>query len=176
MTFFKDDLKNVRAFIFDVDGVLSKDVSPLNAQGDPVRTSSIKDGFAIKNAIDFGYPVAIISGGFLERVRLRYERLGVRFFYGNVADKTRALSDFIEKTGIERENILFMGDDLVDYNIMLQIGFPVCPNDAVAEIKAISRFISPKNGGEGCVRDVIEQTLRSQNKWFTKEMLTKKAF
>jgi|SRR5690554_4411208 len=174
--FIKENLKKIKAFVFDVDGVLSKDVSPLNEQGDPVRTSSIKDGFAIKNAIDFGFPVAIISGGFLERVKLRYERLGVKYFYGSVADKTVALSDFLLQTGISLEHVLYMGDDLVDYNVMLQVGFATCPNDAVPEIKAISGYISSKIGGEGCVRDIIEQTLRSQNKWFTKDMLTKKAF
>ncbi len=176
MTFFKDDLKNVRAFAFDVDGVLSKDVSPLNENGESVRTANIKDGFAIKNALDFGYPIAVISGSFSERIRLRYEKLGVSFFYSNVADKTEAMADFLLKTGMEKENVLFMGDDLVDYKVMLQVGFPVCPMDAVAEIKAISRYISPKNGGEGCVRDVIEQTLKVQNKWFTEEMLTKRAY
>ena len=176
MTFFKEDLKNIKAFVFDLDGVLSKDVSPLNEKGEPVRTANVKDGFALKNAIDFGYPVAVITGSFIEHVRFRYERLGVEYFYANVPDKTEALSDFLSKTGIDKENVLFMGDDLVDYKVMQLVGFPVCPQDAVTEIKEISKYISPKNGGEGCVRDVIEQTLRVQNKWFTEEMLTKKAF
>ncbi len=175
MTFFKDDLKKIKAFVFDLDGVLSKDVSPLNEQGEPIRTANVKDGFAIKNAIDFGYPVAVITGSFIEHVRYRYERLGVEHFYNNVSDKTRALSDFLAKTGIDKENVMFMGDDLVDYKVMLQVGMPVCPRDAVSEIKAVSKYISPKKGGKGCVRDVIEQTLRVQGKWFTEEMLIKKA-
>ena len=144
-------------------------LSPLNEKGEPVRTANIKDGFAIKSAIDYGYPVAVISGSYIEQVRLRYEKLGVKFFYGNVEDKTKALSKFLLETGIQKEHVLYMGDDLVDYKIMLQVGFPVCPLDAVQEIKAISKYISPKNGGEGCVRDVIEQTLRIQNKWFRSE-------
>ena len=172
MTFIKDRLKEIKAFVFDVDGVLSKDVLPLNEQGDPVRTSSIRDGFAIKNAVDFGFPVAIISGGFMERVKLRYERLGVKNFYGSVADKRKALSDFLAITGLSAENVLYMGDDLVDYNVMLQVGFSACPKDAVPEIKAVSDYISSRIGGDGCVRDIIEQTHRSQNKWFTKDMLT----
>jgi 3-deoxy-D-manno-octulosonate 8-phosphate phosphatase (KDO 8-P phosphatase) len=176
MTFFTDGLKNIKAFIFDLDGVLSKDVSPLNDKGEPVRTANVKDGFAIKNAIDFGYPVAVITGSFIEHVRFRYDRLGVKYYYADVADKTEALDDFLAKTGIEKENVLFMGDDLVDYNVMMQVGLPVCPKDAVSEIKAISKYISPKKGGEGCVRDVIERTLRVQGKWFTEEMLTKKSF
>lgn len=175
MTFFKDDLKNIKAFVFDLDGVLSKDVSPVNDKGEPVRTANVKDGFAIKNAIDFGFPVAVITGSYLEHLRFRYERLGVKHFYADVSDKTEALSDFLTKTGLEMKNVLYMGDDLVDYNVMVQVGIPVCPLDAVSEIKAVSKYISPKKGGEGCVRDVIEQALRVQGKWFTAEMLTKKA-
>ncbi len=175
MTFFKDDLKNIKAFVFDLDGVLSKDVSAVNENGEPVRTANVKDGFAIKNAIDFGYPVAVITGSFIEHVRYRYERLGVKYFYSNVSDKTTALADFLTQTGMKKEDVLFMGDDLVDYKVMLQVGMPVCPRDAVDEIKGISKYVSPKKGGRGCVRDVIEQTLRVQGKWFTEEMLTKKA-
>lgn len=175
MTFFKDDLKNIKAFVFDLDGVLSKDVSPLNEKGEPVRTANVKDGFAIKNAIDFGFQVAVITGSFTEHVKFRYERLGVKYFYSDVSDKTEALADFLSKTGLDKKDVLFMGDDLVDYNVMLQVGIPVCPKDAVAEIKAISKYVSPKKGGKGCVRDVIEQTLRVQGRWFTEDMLTKKA-
>jgi 3-deoxy-D-manno-octulosonate 8-phosphate phosphatase (KDO 8-P phosphatase) len=176
MSFFKEELKNVNAFVFDVDGVLSKDTSPLNEYGDPVRTANVKDGFAIRNAIDLGYPVAVITGGFVERVRLRYEKIGVKYYYDNSRDKVDCLNDFLEKTGMKAENVLFMGDDLVDYSVMQKIGIPVCPNDAVNDIKEISRYISNKNGGEGCVRDVIEQTLRAQDKWFTNDMLHKNAF
>lgn len=176
MGFFKEELKNIHAFIFDVDGVLSHDVSPLNEDGDPVRTSNVKDGFAIRNAINLGYPVAIITGGYLERVRLRHEKLGIKYYYDKVRDKVLCLDDFVKKTGIDPKHILFMGDDLVDYNIMTKVGMPVCPKDAVQEIKTISKYISSKKGGEGCVRDVIEQTLRAQNKWFTNEMLLNNAF
>lgn len=175
MAFFKEELKNIRAFVFDVDGVLSLDTTPLNEIGDPMRTANVKDGFAIRSAIVLGFPVAVITGGNVERVRLRHEKLGVIHYYEGVRDKVECLNDFISKTGIGAENILFMGDDLVDYNIMLEVGFPVCPKDAVPEIKAISKYISHKNGGKGCVRDVIEQTLRAQNRWFTPEMI-KEAF
>jgi 3-deoxy-D-manno-octulosonate 8-phosphate phosphatase (KDO 8-P phosphatase) len=176
MGFFKEELKDIKAFIFDVDGVLSNDTSPLNKYGEPVRTSNVKDGFAIRNAVDFGFPIAIITGGNMERVRLRHEKLGVKYYYDKVRDKVDCLNDFMRKTGIEAKHILFMGDDLVDYKIMMEVGVPVCPKDAVADIKSISKYISDKNGGEGCVRDVIEQTLRAQNKWFTKDMLFKNAF
>ncbi len=176
MKFFKEELLHVKAFVFDVDGVLSRDVSPLNEDGDPVRTANVKDGFAIRNAIGFGYQVAIITGGYIERVRLRYEKLGVKYFYDNARNKVECLTDFIDKTGIDAKNILFMGDDLVDYQAMTTVGIPVCPKNAVHDIKEISKYISDKNGGEGCVRDVIEQTLRAQNSWFTKDMLFKNAF
>ncbi len=176
MDFFKEELKNIKAFIFDVDGVLSRDTSPLNDAGDPVRTANVKDGFAIRNAINLGFPVAVITGGYIDRVRLRHEKLGVKYYYDNVRDKVESLKDFSRKTGIDPKYILFMGDDLVDYKIMTEVGIPVCPKDAVSEIKVISKYISDKKGGEGCVRDVIEQTLRAQNKWFTAEMLLNNAF
>lgn len=176
MAFFKEELNRIKAFIFDVDGVLSRDTSSLNKKGDPVRTANVKDGFAIRTAIKHGFQVAVITGGYVERVRLRQEKLGVVHYYDNIRDKSECLLDFIEKTGIDAENILFMGDDLVDYKIMTEVGIPVCPKDAVAEIKAISKYISDKNGGEGCVRDVIEQTLRAQNKWFTNDLLIQNAF
>ena len=176
MTFFKEELKNIKAFIFDVDGVLSKDTSSLDENGDPIRTANVKDGFAIRNAINFGFPIAIITGGYVEHVRLRYEKLGVKHYYDKARDKTKCLKDFSEKTGIDVNNMLFMGDDLVDYKVMLEVGIPVCPKDAVADIKTISKYISPKKGGKGCVRDVIEQTMRAQNKWFNKDMLFNNAF
>uniref|UniRef100_UPI003217D9EE KdsC family phosphatase n=1 Tax=uncultured Draconibacterium sp. TaxID=1573823 RepID=UPI003217D9EE len=176
MPFFKEELKEVKAFVFDVDGVLSKDISPLNEDGDPVRTANVKDGFAIRSAIKAGYPIAIITGGYIERVRLRYEKLGVQHFYDKARDKTACLYDFMSKTGIDAKNVLFMGDDLVDYRVMKEVGIPTCPKDAVQEIKLISKYISDRKGGEGCVRDVIEQALKSQDKWFTDDMLNSRAF
>ncbi len=176
MAFFKDEIKNVKAFVFDVDGVLSRDSSPLNEEGDPVRTANIKDGFAIRIAINSGFPIAIITGGYIERVRLRYEKLGVKFFYEKARDKVQCLNDFLEKNQLKAEYVMFMGDDLVDYRVMRAVGIPVCPADAVSEIKSISKYISAKKGGDGCVRDVIEQTLRAQGKWFTDEMLNTNAF
>ncbi|MEI8114560.1 MAG: HAD hydrolase family protein [Bacteroidia bacterium] len=170
MTFFKERLKNIQALIFDVDGVLSSDNSPLDESGDPVRTSNVKDGFAIRCAIESGFQVAIITGANTSRVRLRYKKLGVEHLYMNSFNKTECLDDFILKTGIAKGEILYMGDDLVDYQIMKEVGISTCPVDAVPEIKAISQYISDKKGGEGCVRDVIEQVMRSQQKWFGQEI------
>lgn len=170
MTFFKERLKTIKAFIFDVDGVLSMDTSPLDENGDPVRTANIKDGFAIRYALNNGFQVAIITGANTQRVKLRYKKLGVEHIYLNSFNKTECLDDILKKTGLQKSDILYMGDDLVDYQIMREVGVPVCPLDAVPEIKAISLYISDKKGGEGCVRDVIEQVMRSQQKWASQEI------
>ncbi|WP_340114989.1 KdsC family phosphatase [Maribellus mangrovi] len=176
MAFFKDELRNVKGFVFDVDGVLSVDTSALNKDGDPVRTANVKDGFAIRIAMKAGFQVAIITGGYIDRVRLRYTKLGVEHYYDKARNKVECLNDFLAKTKLNANDILFMGDDLVDFNVMNTVGVPTCPKDAVPEIKELSKYISEKNGGEGCVRDVIEQTLKAQQKWFSPEMLNSRAF
>jgi 3-deoxy-D-manno-octulosonate 8-phosphate phosphatase (KDO 8-P phosphatase) len=165
MAFFKEDLKKVKALIFDVDGVLSFDTMVLDEQGVPIRTANVKDGYAIRNALNMGYHIALITGGNLDRVRVRYENLGVEYIYMGVRDKLECLADFLGKTGIAAEDALFMGDDLIDYQIMKAVGVPVCPLDAVSEIKEISMYISDKKGGEGCVRDIIEQVMKAQDTW-----------
>ncbi len=175
MTFFKERLKNIKGLIFDVDGVLSMDTSPLDENGDPMRTANIKDGLAIRSLLQNGFHVAIITGANTPRVKLRYKKLGVQHIYMNSFNKTECLDDFILKTGISKEEILYMGDDLVDFQIMQEVGIPTCPRDAVPEIKAISQYISDKKGGQACVRDVIEQVMRSQKKWFGQEILNIKA-
>jgi 3-deoxy-D-manno-octulosonate 8-phosphate phosphatase (KDO 8-P phosphatase) len=169
MTFFKEKLNQIKAIIFDIDGVLSLDTTSLNEEGDPVRTANVKDGYAIRNALNMGYHIGIITGGTIERVRLRYEKLGVPMIYMGVRDKVTCLHDFIQKTGVTSEEILYMGDDLVDYQIMSMVGIPVCPSDAVPEIKEISLYISDKKGGEGCARDVIEQVMRAQDTWINEK-------
>jgi 3-deoxy-D-manno-octulosonate 8-phosphate phosphatase (KDO 8-P phosphatase) len=176
MAFFKEELKQVKAFVFDVDGVLSKDVSPLDEAGNPVRTANVKDGFAIRSAIRAGYQVAIITGGYVERVRMRYENLDVKHFYDKARDKVACITDFLQKENIDASQVMYMGDDLVDFRVMKFVGVPVCPKDAVEEIKSISKYISDRNGGEGCVRDVIEQVLKAQGEWFTEDMLNSRAF
>lgn len=176
MAFFKEELLNVKAFIFDVDGVLSNDVSPLNADGEPMRTTNVKDGFAIRNAVNNGYPIAIITGGRTPNIRLRHMKLGIEHIYLAAEDKTESYLDFLEKTGIDPSHIMYMGDDLPDYNIMSQVGVPTCPADAVTEIKSVSKYISDRKGGEGCVRDVIEQVMRAQGKWISTEALKSSSF
>lgn len=175
MTFFKERLQSIKAFIFDVDGVLSKDTTPLDENGEPMRTANIKDGFAIRAALKAGFKIGIITGANTARVKLRYHKLGVEHIYLNSFNKTECLDDFCTKTGVAKKEIIYMGDDLVDYHIMTKVGVSVCPLDAVPEIKAISHYISDKNGGEACVRDVIEQVMRSQQKWFGQEITGIKA-
>ena len=169
MPFFKEELKQVKALVFDVDGVLSSSIQTLDSQGNPIRTSNIKDGFSIVHAIKMQYPIAIISGGNTPEVRLRYEKLGVKEIYQGVKDKVECLNDFMSKHNLKAENVLFMGDDLPDLSIMKVVGIPTCPNDAVQEIKELSKYISDRNGGEGCVRDIIEQVLRAHNNWVGQE-------
>lgn len=175
MTFFKEKLKHIKGFIFDVDGVLSMDTSPLDEFGDPVRTANIKDGFAIRYALLNGFQMAIITGANTPRVELRYKKLGVDHIYMNSFNKTECLDEILVNTGLKESEFLYMGDDLVDLKIMQRIGIPTCPLDAVAEIKAVSLYISDKKGGQGCVRDVIEQVLRSQGKWMGQEIRNIKA-
>lgn len=165
MSFFKDDISGVKAFLFDVDGVLSTDVSPLDETGDPLRTANVKDGFAIRLALAEGFEIGIITGGTQKRVKMRYQKLGVRHYYDNIRDKCTSLEEFIFSTGIDATLILYMGDDLPDYPVLMRVGIPTCPADAVPEIKGIARYISDRKGGMGCVRDVIEQVMRSQDKW-----------
>ncbi|MDX9882491.1 MAG: HAD hydrolase family protein [Prolixibacteraceae bacterium] len=165
MTFIKEEFKQIKAFVFDVDGVLSSDISPLNEDGDPIRTTNLKDGYAIRNAVISGYEVAIITGGVIERVKLRYEKLGVKHIYMGAFDKLVCLDDFLKKTGLREEEVLYMGDDMPDLPVLKTIGMPVCPKDAVPDIRTVSKYISDKKGGEGCVRDVIEQVMRAQDTW-----------
>ena len=159
------DFSGIKAFLFDVDGVLSTDYSPLDETGEPMRTSNVKDGFAIRNAINSGFVVGIITGAHQERVKLRCSHLGIRLYYENVTDKSACLDHFIQETGIPAEKILYMGDDFPDYPVMKRVGLPASPADAIPEIKAVSAYVSAKKGGRGCVREVIEKVMRTQKRW-----------
>lgn len=163
------DLRKIRGFIFDVDGVLSKDVIPLHPNGDPMRTVNIKDGYALQLAVKKGYQVAIITGGYTDSVKMRFERLGVKYIYMRSSVKMKDYTDFMNRTGLKPEEVLYAGDDIPDYEVMKLVGLPVAPADAASEIKNISLYISSKNGGEGIARDVIEQTMKTQGTWLTGE-------
>ncbi len=169
MNNFKEELRKVRAFVFDVDGVLSTQTIPMDALGEPLRSINIRDGYAIKLAVRKGYRIGIITGGRSEAVRHRYESLGVTDIYLSSQSKKDDLLDFIGRNELEPESILYMGDDIPDHEAMGLVGFPTCPADAVTEIKQISKYISHFNGGEGCARDVIEQVLRLHKHWMDGE-------
>ena len=161
------DLKNIRAVIFDVDGVLSCETIPLHPSGEPMRTVNIKDGYAIQLAQKQGLKIAIMTGGITESVRLRYEHLGVEDIYMGCSVKMTTYKMFMEKYGLYDDEVIYMGDDIPDYEVMRQCGCPCCPADASPDIKSISKYISRRNGGQGCGRDVIEQVLRAQGKWLS---------
>ena len=163
------DLKKIKAFVFDVDGVLSAEVIPLHPSGEPMRTVNIKDGYAMQLAVKKGYLLGIITGGYTEAVRLRYERLGVQHIYMSSAVKMDDFRDFLEKTGVKPEEVLYAGDDIPDYEVMRSVGLPVAPADAAPEIKSVAKYISQKRGGYGIARDVIEQTLKAQGTWMCEE-------
>ncbi len=162
---FKERLKDIKAFVFDVDGVFSQDMV-LHTDGELTRHMNVKDGFAVKTAVDKGFIVAIISGGNSESVRQRFRGLGVTDIYLNSQNKLDDYEDFYMKYNLKPEQILYMGDDIPDYQVMKISGLATCPADAVEEIQGIAHYISDKEGGKGCIRDVIEQVLRAQKMWF----------
>lgn len=159
------DLKKIKAFIFDVDGVLSPEAIPLHPTGEPMRIINTKDGYAMQLAAKKGYILAIITGGDSDAVRIRFESLGFQYIYLKAKTKTEQYQDLLEKTGLKPEEICYVGDDIPDYEVMKQVGLPACPSDAVPEIKEISAYISHKAGGMGVGRDIIEQVLKVQGNW-----------
>jgi len=169
MAFFKEDLVKIKAFVFDIDGVFSQAILHLHHSGDIMRTTNIKDGFAVQHAIKQGYKICIISGGNSVSIPPRFEGLGVVDIYMKSHHKVKNYEEFLAKYNFTDSDILYMGDDLPDYPVMKRVGVPTCPVDAAEEIKAISAYISDKKGGEACVRDVIEQVMRAQNKWLVPE-------
>jgi len=171
---YKEYLKNINTFIFDVDGVLTDGSIQVNTQGEMFRTMNVKDGYALKTAVDKGFNVCVISGGSNEGVRVRLQNLGIKDVFLGTHNKTEILDNYLKTHNLKKENILYMGDDLPDYEVMQEVGLPSCPQDAVTEIKNISKYVSHKNGGKGCVRDVIEQVLKVHGKWLVTEKVSAK--
>ena len=163
------DLTKIRAVVFDVDGVLSAETIPLHPNGEPMRTVNIKDGYAIQLAQKCGLRIVILTGGKTESVRMRYENLGVEDIYMGCAVKIKEYDKFLQRYGLADEEIIYVGDDIPDYEIMKRVGCPVCPKDACSDIRQLSIYVSDYQGGHGCGRDVIEQVLRAQGKWLENE-------
>lgn len=161
------DLSKIKAIIFDVDGVLSAETIPMDDNGMPLRTVNIKDGYAIQLAQKVGLRIVLLTGGTSDALRKRYEYLGVEDIYMGAAVKVNVLRQIAEKYGYDMSEIIYMGDDVPDYEVMRAVGCPCCPADACPDIKSISIYVSDKCGGYGCGRDVIEQVLRVQGKWMS---------
>lgn len=163
---FKELMNDITTFIFDVDGVLTDGKIRITQEGELLREMNIKDGYAIKTALEQGYAVCVISGGKNEGVRTRLRNLGVTDIYLGVADKVAAFEEYIDIYAIDPNTVLYMGDDIPDYHVMQKVALPTCPQDAVPEIKKVAKYISHVDGGKGAVRDVIEQVMKTQKKWF----------
>jgi 3-deoxy-D-manno-octulosonate 8-phosphate phosphatase (KDO 8-P phosphatase) len=169
---FKEDLAGIKGFVFDIDGVLSLQTINLNAFGVPNRTVNLRDGYALQLAVKKGYHIGIISGSSSKEYQKRLKLLGVKDIFLNSRNKLGHFRIFLNKYGLRKSEVLFMGDDIPDYEVMKEAGVPVCPADADSEIKQVASYISDKRGGEGCVRDVIEQVLRLHNNWMDTDSFT----
>ena len=165
------DLKQIKALLFDVDGVLSANVIPMSMEGEPMRTVNIKDGYAIHLAIKQGILLGIISGGKSEAVRKRFLSLGTPAadIYLGSSIKIRDYQDFKERHGLKDEDILYVGDDIPDIEVLRMCGLPCCPKDAAPEVKSVARYISYAGGGYGCGRDIVEQVLKAKDLWMASE-------
>ena len=163
------DLTKIKALVFDVDGVLSSGTISVSADGELLRTASVKDGYALHLAMKLGYRVAIITGAFEESILRRYKDIGIEDIYMGSSLKTIDLQKLLDKYNLSADEVLYMGEDIPDYEVMRRVGVPCCPRDAAPEIRDICSYISHRDGGCGCVRDVIEQVLKAQNKWMADE-------
>ena len=163
------DLTKIKALAFDVDGVLSAETITMDANGVPLRTVNIKDGYAIQLAVKMGLHIAIITGAKVDAVRVRYQGLGVPDVHLGCSVKMPVYESFLQKYGLTDEEVLYMGDDIPDLEVMNRCGCPCCPADAAPEVISASIYISHLRGGYGCGRDVVEQVLRAQGKWLSDE-------
>lgn len=162
---YKEKLKDIDTLIFDVDGVFTDNTLYLLEGQQPMRKMNVKDGYALQLAVKSGYRVAIITGGRSEAVRERFEGLGLKDIFLGSQNKIKVFNEYIESNGIKKENILYMGDDIPDYPVMKEVGLACCPQDATDAVKEVSHYVSYRNGGEGCVRDILEQLMRLNGQW-----------
>jgi len=166
------DLKTIKAFVFDVDGVLASTKVFIITDGELMRSSNVKDGYAIQLALKKGFDVGIITGGFSNDVATRFRKLGVKYIYTCSIRKLEDYKDFRKRTRLKDKQIMYCGDDMPDYEVMQKVGLPVAPADAAPEIKKIATYVSPHNGGDGVARDIIEQTLKVHGLWMDEDAFT----
>jgi 3-deoxy-D-manno-octulosonate 8-phosphate phosphatase (KDO 8-P phosphatase) len=157
--------RHIKTFVFDVDGVLTDSFLSILDDGQMVRQMNIKDGYALQLAVKQGYRIVILTGGNSEAIRNRLNRLGITDVFLKVDNKREKLNEYVTEHKLSMDEVLFMGDDIPDYNVMQVAGLACAPADAAPEIKHISQYISPVKGGYGCVRDVIEKVLKLNNHW-----------
>jgi len=165
MTNYKELLQNITTFIFDYDGVLTEGIVLLTEKGEPLRSANVRDGYALQLAVKKGYRIAVISGGKSPSMSHRLSSLGIKDVFLGVEHKIQVFEKYLSDNNIDPEEVVYMGDDIPDYHVMKRAAVPACPADAAEEIRAISKYISHYDGGKGCVRDIIEQVLKLQNKW-----------
>ncbi len=169
MTNLIPQIKEIKAFAFDIDGVLTKGDVLVTEEGQMLRSVNIKDGYALQHAVKQGYPIAIISGGKSEGMRKRFEGLGLQHIYLGQDHKEAAFADFLSKVNLQPQQVAYMGDDMPDLPLIQQVGLGCCPKDAAVDIKDSAKYISPNNGGEACVRELIERIMKIQNTWFNED-------
>lgn len=162
---YKTKLKQITTFVFDVDGVMTDNTVLLSSSGEMVRTMNVRDGFALRYALKKGFRICVISAGNSQMVRKRLNYLGIEDVYLEVANKLEVLGDYCSKNDIDIDNVLYIGDDIPDFDCIKAAGIGACPRDAANEIRIISNYISHYNGGHGCVREIIEQVLKEQQLW-----------
>ena len=160
-----EKFRDIQTFIFDVDGVFTDGGLLIAEDGSLLRQMNVRDGYAVKHALEAGYRICIITGGNSAGVKSRLNKLGIEEVYSGIHDKISVYNKIVKAHQLDEGEILYMGDDVPDYEVMRRVGLPTCPNDAATEINEVAYYISPFKGGKGCVRDVIEKVMRLQEKW-----------
>lgn len=166
---FLEKIALIKAFILDIDGVLTDGTVLVTDTGDQLRRFNVRDGYAMKLAVKRGFKICSISGGKSESVVLRLKSLGITEVHLGIDDKIGVFEKFLETHGLRAEEVLYVGDDVPDLPVLRVVGIGACPSDAIEEVKEVCTYISPKNGGEGCVRDIIEKVLKVQQRWYEQD-------
>lgn len=159
----------ITTFVFDYDGVMTDGKVYSDHEGHPWRATNVKDGYALQLATKLGYNVAVISGAVCPSMEVRMNSLGVTDVFTGVPHKVLKLNEYMKQKGLKKEEIVFMGDDIPDIRVMQSVGLAACPADAADEVREISGYVSPKEGGKGCVRDLIKQVMTAHGKWMSAE-------